>query len=157
MRLRPGRLEKHKQKVSMKRKRVSDFLGLAAGLVPLLFGPADPAHAQASAAMPAIGREAMEQITEIEADKDAWSAGENKMDSHLVYAERNAMGMKVPRAMALRPDARRAAPNDLVTVDIDCWQSAAVPDAVIAAGGRVINHVPRFNAVRAELPLAKLE
>ncbi|HMJ78516.1 MAG TPA: S8 family serine peptidase, partial [Iamia sp.] len=108
--------------------------------------PAPPPDAEVSDAVAA-------QIAAIEADKQARTPAERKVDSNLLYAAAEEDGGP---AVAGAPDLESTAKVDLeglTEVDITATVGPALLDRIEALGGKVLDSVPGFDAVRAELPV----
>ena len=138
-------------------------LGLAAlGLAALSLG--SPAQAQATLRLPGSGQSrlsafALTQIAALQAEKAALTPTQQKIDSNLLRASRRLRG--VPEASVLstvgvREDALPDA-DGMVLVDIKADVSDALLSRIEAAGGVVTGAWPRFDAIRAGIPLANIE
>jgi hypothetical protein len=126
------------------------FSVLAATLV-LSAASGSPAVAQP------IGPQALRQIEALLAEKDSRGAVERKIASRLLYARKRELRQPVaPGVAALRADVDTDAARR-VLVDLKASVGPDLLGAIAAAGGEVVNSFPRFDAVRAWLPLPRLE
>jgi Subtilase family len=114
------------------------------------------ADAQAGIGLQGIAPSAVEQIAALTAMKQSFTAAEQKMDSNLVLAARVAGGAidatgvaGIVRSSALPAEGR-------VAVDIYGDVSAALLDAIAAAGGTVIEQSGEWGIIHAALPLTAL-
>ena len=133
------------------------FCGLLGGVlaIPLLAVPAwaQQPPAQAGGELPA---KAMRQIEELLAAKEQRTPAQRKVISQLLDAARQ------PPEPAFS-DRQQAADTDpvaepeSVTVDIRADVTPAVLARIRALGGTIVNSVPRYQTIRARLPLAALE
>jgi hypothetical protein len=104
-----------------------------------------------------IGAEAMRQITALVEEKESRTPAQRKIDSQLVYALKFRRGDRI----------RSSVPSLQANVDVDTAGktvvdiTGAVDDSlvskIIAAGGAVTHSYPRYNMLRAAVPLDQLE
>ena len=99
---------------------------------------------------------AIQQIKAMQQEKAARTPAQKKLSSKLVYALKTKRGdPRMAQLPSLRSQVREV--DGQVKVDI----RANVDDALLARieslGGKVINSHPRFNSIRATLPLESLE
>jgi subtilisin-like proprotein convertase family protein len=92
-----------------------------------------------------------EQAAAVQAEKEARTPAERKVDANLLFAVRERAG---ERAVAGAPALRSLLPatSGPLLVDIDARVDDRLLDAVAALGGEVVSAHPRFGAVRAEVP-----
>src|SRR5579862_5901314 len=100
---------------------------------------------------------AVQQVAALMQEKAARTPEQLKLDSQLVYA------IKIDRAdpivqqfPKLKPSVKFT-PTGRVEVDIKASVSPLLLQAIRQLGGDIISSVPRFDAIRAELPLTALE
>lgn len=128
----------------------------AAALLAALGLVSPPAAGAASASTPdAFNETAQQQIAALQALKTGKAAGESKVDSKLLVAEK--IGTKQLSASALPALQSGAAVSPAGTVLVDIRASKVSPDLVSAltkagAGIRAVSE--RYGSVRAEVPLA---
>ncbi len=123
--------------------------------MPLLAGPvgAQQPPAQAGVELPA---KAMRQIETLLEAKEQRTPAQRKVISQLLDAARQLPEPTVSdRQLAADPDAM--AESEWVTVDIRADVTPAVLARIRALGGTVVNSVPKYQTIRARLPLAALE
>ncbi len=130
-------------------------LPLGAALAAVL--PARPAGAQPQATpelelSPVIVR----QVEALMAEKAQRTPAQRKVSSDLLHAARIGRGETIGGA-APGLSAVDVAPDGTVTVDLRADVSPDVLERIDLLGGSVINSVPRYDAVRARIPLAALE
>ena len=133
------------------------FCGLLWGVlaIPLLAGPvgAQQPSLQAGGELPG---KAMLQIQELLAAKEQRTPAQRKVISQLLDAARQPSELTVSdRQQAADTDP--AAEPEPVTVDIRADVTPAVLARIRALGGTVVNSVPKYQIIRARLPLAALE
>lgn len=127
---------------------------LAAALIAAAtFSTVPRASAQPTEMQP----EALRQIGVLLTEKSTRTAAQRKLDSRLVYAlKAGRAGGLLHTVPSLRASVAVEA-DDTVLVDLDARVDAPLLDAIARLGGRVVNTVPRFDAVRAYVPMAALE
>ena len=127
------------------------WLGAVVALLLLLLLLVGPVRAQSSGKLPEpVGR----SIQALLAQKARRTPAQRKLSSQLLDAAESAQ--------AAGSDARRQArdadaKDEIVTVDIRADVTPAVLARIRALGGTVINSVPKYRAIRAELPVAAIE
>ena len=136
-------------------------LGLAAGLGS---GLTPPVQAQAALQRPAGGGTrlpafALAQIAALQAEKSARTPAQQKINSNLLLSSQLLRGAPLPAILKTVGVSREAQPDahGMVLVDIKADVSDALLSRIAAAGGVVTGAWPRFGAIRAALPLAKIE
>jgi subtilisin-like proprotein convertase family protein len=104
----------------------------------------------ASAADPPLPSMAA-QSEAIATEKASRTPAERKVESNLLFAVREHAGRAaVPGAPALRS---QLPVGEVVEVDVDARIDGGLLDAVVALGGEVVSAHPRFDALRARLPI----
>ena len=127
------------------------WLGAVVALLLLLLLLAGPVRAQSSGNLPEpVGR----SIQALLAQKARRTPAQRKLSSQLLDAAESAQ--------AAGSDARRQArdadaKDEIVTVDIRADVTSAVLARIRALGGTVINSVPKYRAIRAQLPVTAIE
>lgn len=117
----------------------------------------------AALAQSGISAAARAQIAAVVADKRGWTAAQQKLDSHLIYAARALRGeAAVPGLPGLRalPAILARVKMDrqgTVTVDIRAQVDAALLAALRRLGAQVLSAFPAYGAVRAQMPLGLVE
>ena len=133
----------------------------AAGAAPR---PRRVAAAQAAAGQEPVAARAQAQIAALLAAKAQRTPAQRKVGSRLLALAAQETLRGPPQPLPLDPeppaeplpDEGRAA-DDRVLVDIRADVTAEVLARIRRLGGTVINSVPRYRAIRAQLPLAALE
>ena len=141
--------------------------GIAVLAVPLLAGPAGPQQppARGGGELP---EEAVRQIEALLAAKAQRTAAQRKVSSQLLDAAESAQRLETegiaqqprgPAGSALQREAGSdaMAEPERITVDIRTDVTSAVLDRIRALGGTVINSVPKYRAIRAQLPVTGIE
>ena len=141
--------------------------GIAVLAIPLLAAPAGAQQppARAGAGLPV---RAVQQIEALLAAKAQRTAAQRKVSSQLLDAAETAQLPETegiaqqPRGPAVSALQREAgadamAEPERVTVDIRADVTPAVLDRIRALGGTVINSVPKYRAIRAQLPVTAIE
>jgi Subtilase family/Domain of unknown function (DUF5011)/Bacterial Ig-like domain (group 3)/Immunoglobulin I-set domain len=109
------------------------------------------------AGLPPVSDSAMQQIAAMELEKSSRSAIHRKLDSHFVYQLKASRGeFSMPGEANWRPQLKFEA-DGRVLVDVDATVSSDLLQKIRSAGGTVVRSVPRFNSIRASLPLSSLE
>ena len=99
-----------------------------------------------------ISESARQQIAEILALKDSFSPAEQKLSSNLAFASRRARGLPAgPVAAELRTLS-----GGMVDVEIKATISDKLLARIAALSGKVKMPLPKFNFVRATVPLSTL-
>jgi len=100
---------------------------------------------------------AVQQISALIEEKKSRTPAQEKIASPLLRQIKRARGDSAPRNMPeLRSEALRER-DGMVAVDIEAAVSQALIDEIEDVGGRVVHQHPRFNAIRAYVPLDRLE
>ncbi len=125
------------------------WLGAVVALLLLLL--AGPVRAQSSGNLPEpVGR----SIQALLAQKARRTPAQRKLSSQLLDAAESAQ----EAGSDARRQARDAdAKDEIVTVDIRADVTSAVLARIRALGGTVINSVPKYRAIRAQLPVTAIE
>src|SRR5262245_30286070 len=129
-----------------RRAALQAFLALALAVAGPMSGAAKPVSEQ-------LGR----QIAALMADKAKRSPAQRKLSSQLIYAAR--MGRGEPAALGI-PKLRTwldRDPSGAVLVDIDAEITPALTRRLQQLGGVAIASLPERRALRARLPLARVE
>ena len=110
-----------------------------------------------NAAASDIGETALQQIAALQSEKATRTAAQQKMDSQLWYALKQARGQDfAPGVTSLRLWVTNGV-DGTVLVDVDADVSSGLLDAIGQLGGTVkFSSVP-FKSVRAKVPLLQLE
>ena len=133
------------------------FCGLLWGVlaIPLLAGPVSAQQPPVQAGGELRGK-AMLQIKELLAAKEQRTPAQRKVISQLLDAARQSSEPTVSdRQQAADTDP--VAEPEPVTVDIRADVTPAVLTRIRALGGTVVNSVPKYQTIRARLPLTALE
>ena len=133
------------------------FCGLLGGVlaIPLLAVPAGAQQPSAQAGGELPGK-AMLQIQELLEAKEERTPAQRKVTSELLDAARQQSEPTVSVRQP-SPDTDPVAEPGSVAVDIRADVTPAVLARIRALGGTVVNSVPRYQTIRARLPLAALE
>ena len=101
---------------------------------------------------------AVEQIAALQADKAARTPVQQKLDSQLIYAEKERRGVPIAggKAGRFKADAKVQADGRML-LDIDANVTPALLAEIQRVGGTVITSVPGFRSVRVLLPLQQVE
>ncbi|MEI8242801.1 MAG: Ig-like domain-containing protein [bacterium] len=111
----------------------------------------------AAADVPAMADSARAQIHALQQEKARRTPAQHKLSSRLIYAARQRRGQPpAPGVTSLDPMVRYEA-DGRVLVDIGSDVTPAVLAAIAQAGGTVVTRVPRYQAIRALLPVEQAE
>jgi hypothetical protein len=141
-------------------RSLSGGASLVAGLLLGGLGPGVTAGAEE------LGEVALRQIRAIYADKATWTEAQSKLDTSLLYASRKSQGLAMVQGMTTDQDialvrgvASRAGvgSDGMVVVDIEAKVTDGLILAIAGAGGRVMSAFPAFDAVRARIPVRRVE
>ena len=140
---------------SVPRRRVFLPLGAAAVAAALLVWPVLARQQPAEEAE--LSPELLQQIEALIAEKAQRTPAQQKVSSQLLQAQKIQRGEPIADGVVLR-----GAPVDLesggtVTVDIKADVTQDVQERIDALGGSVVNSVPQYGAIRAQIPLAAVE
>ncbi|QGM97821.1 FG-GAP-like repeat-containing protein [Methylocystis parvus] len=131
----------------------------AVSLLALTTGLASGAIAQTPRS--GLNQQTFDQIQSIASDKSKWTSAQKKLDPGLLYASRAAKGQPpVPGSGAPLPHMHAEDVidgNGFALVDIATTDAAGTVAKIQAAGGSVVSSFPQYNAVRASVPVSKLE
>ena len=104
-----------------------------------------------------LSAKTVKQIQAILAAKARRTPAQRKLDSRLLDARRMAGGVPVSDSPRGGPVPGADALKKPVTVDIRADVTPEILERIRALGGRVINSVPRYRSIRAQLPLGAVE
>ena len=107
-------------------------------------------------AQPRIAARAMEQFEALRAEKESWTPSEQKVSSNLLREAKKRSGRKLAHGVPQLDMGFKIDTANNVTVDIRADVSVRVLARIKALGGRVVNHFPQFNAIRAVVPVDKI-
>ncbi len=101
---------------------------------------------------------AAEQIAALITDKAARTPQQRKLDSQLVYAEkeRRRQPIALGKATEMKIDLERRA-DGRILIDLDATVTPALLAEIARLGGTVVASTPGFHQVRAALPLQQIE
>jgi hypothetical protein len=99
----------------------------------------------------------IDQIASLEADKDARTPAQQKMDSQLIYAAKMYQGQPITAAVPTLDVDVPVNADGTVLVDIDGAVSNPELQEISQLGGQVIVSVPELGAIRAIMPLMQIE
>ncbi len=97
------------------------------------------------------------QIASLLAEKAARSPAQRKLDCHLHYFAKLARGQAISAAVTTLQPGVKAEADGRMLVDIKAKVTQNLLDFIVAGGGTIKSQVPRFNAIRARLPVAFME
>jgi len=97
------------------------------------------------------------QIAALQAAKAERSPAQQKMSSHLLDALKQTQTGVVAAAAPLASAGPLTKTDEGVLVDITASVTPQLIERIEAVGGRVVNKHPEFDAIRASLPLDKVE
>jgi hypothetical protein len=104
-----------------------------------------------------LSRDAVEQVRALMEEKAARTPRQRKIGSQLLYAAKQRGGARIAAGVpTLRVELVTDA-SQRVLVDVTATVTPSLLRAVAAAGGIVVNSFPQYRAVRAWLPLDRLE
>lgn len=109
---------------------------------------------------PAAGQltaQATTQIAALEADKAQRTPAQQKIGSRLLRAGRILRGEPVAAGVTTLRQTVAVSADGRVSVDIDATVSPDVLGAIEAAGGTIDSSFAEYHAIRAEIPLDRLE
>ncbi|MFQ5429645.1 MAG: thrombospondin type 3 repeat-containing protein, partial [Phycisphaerae bacterium] len=145
------------------RSGVRKKMGVTCVVLASLFFPPD-ALAQRGAPVPGksprplqLQAGALQQIAAMEAEKASWTPVQQKITSKLLLASKRSLGQPTVAGLpvlrqTIFPDAAGA-----VLVDIRADVTDALLARIGALGGQVVSSYPKFNAIRARVPLTQVQ
>ena len=116
-----------------------------------------PVRAQQSVDEIELAPELIAQIEAILAEKAQWTPAQQKVGSKLLQARKIQRGEPIADGVVLRESPVDVGSGGTVTVDVKGEVTPEVLERIDALGGAVVNSVPQYDAIRAELPLAAVE
>ncbi len=144
-------------------RRIGGMLALSAAL--LLTAPMIAARAQAQRSpilipvpLPGNGDKAplspnvRAQILALEAEKEARTPSQRKIDSQLLYAGKMARHQAIARGVTTLKTTITQDKNGLTLVDIDARNTVPLLKQIMR-NGVIVNNFPRLNTIRASVPL----
>ena len=114
-------------------------------------------RAQQQIAEAELSAELIAQIEALVAEKAQRTEAQQKVSSHLLQAQRIQRGQPIADGVVLRQSPVDVEAGGTVTVDVKADVTPEVLEQIDALGGSVVNSVPQYGAIRAELPLAAVE
>jgi hypothetical protein len=104
-----------------------------------------------------LSPQVLDQIQALEEEKAARTPAQRKISSRLLYGLKMHRGQPIARGVpTLRSDIA-IAPDGTVLVDINAQVTDAVLRQIKALGGEVLSSFPRYSAIRARLPVTRME
>jgi hypothetical protein len=132
----------------------------AAGAVFMAVFPAirqGLAQRQQAAGAAEISTSAMNQIAALVSEKLSRTSAQRKIDSQILAAIRMRRGESVaPGVNQIQTDVEVAA-DDRTKVDVRARVTPDLLEEIAKVGGEIIASVPRFDAIRARVPLNQIE
>lgn len=104
-----------------------------------------------------LGANSRNQIESLIAEKAARSPSQRKLDSQLIYALRQKRQQRVAPGLDRLESAVRPRPDGQVLVDLRARVEPDLLARIEAGGGTVVSRHPRFQAIRAWVPLELVE
>ena len=104
-----------------------------------------------------ISASALKQIGALEAEKSQRTPIQQKIDSHLLYADKMQRGELIAEGV---PTQRLNLDRDnqgRILVDIKADVTQSLLQRIAALGGDVINSYPEYRAIQAGIPLSEIE
>ncbi len=134
--------------------RVSLLLGAAATAAVLVW----PVRAQQQPGIESeLSPELIAQIEALMAEKAQRTEAQQKVSSQLLQAQKIERGEPIADGVVLRESPVDVESGGTVSVDVRADVTPEVLERIDALGGTVVNSVPQYGAIRAELPLAAVE
>jgi|ERR1017187_4867844 subtilisin family serine protease len=121
----------------------------------LMLAAALPLFAQT--ALPTSGAQQIQSLLE---EKATWTPAQQKLDSHLHYSAKMVQGQAITASVPSLPTSLSSLERNaagLVHVDIKGIVNGALLSAITGAGGTVEGSWPRYDSIRAWIPLASAE
>lgn len=106
---------------------------------------------------PAAGAAKAAQIAALAREKASRTAAQKKMESSLVLALKKSRGEPPFDKHPSLPAPLAVEPGGLVLVDVDATVSEALLDHIRSLGGELVSSFPALRALRARVPLGRLE
>jgi hypothetical protein len=133
---------------------LQNLVPVATNVAAVTFSPATNATTKADRQ---ISASALKQIGALEAEKARRTPIQQKIDSHLLYADKMQRGEPVAEGV---PAQRLNLDRDnqgRILVDIKADVSQSLLQRISALGGNVINNYPEYQAIQAGVPLSEIE
>lgn len=103
-----------------------------------------------------LSQQARRQLNALKLEKMSRTPGQRKMASNLVLAARKAANQPLPTGFPeVNPNV--AGPDGKTLVDVNAKVTDALIARIRALGGEVVSSHPRYDAIRARVPVARLE
>ncbi len=113
--------------------------------------------AGAQAGIEDLSASALTQIQSLLNDKTNRTPAQLKLDSHLLYAGRQAAGLPAAPGVPTLALSGLVRVNGRVRVDFDATVTPDLLDEIVQRGGTVRSSAPQFRFVQADVPLDQLE
>jgi len=104
-----------------------------------------------------ISASALEQINALEAEKSQRTPIQLKIDSQLLYADKMRRGVPIAKGVVTQRVDLDKDDQGRILVDIKADVTEALLQFIESGGGKIINSFPKYNAIRAGVPLAGIE
>ncbi|HZJ16897.1 MAG TPA: hypothetical protein VFD27_17720, partial [Chthoniobacteraceae bacterium] len=98
-----------------------------------------------------------EQIATLQAEKAARTPAQQKMDSQVLFLARKQSGQAFGAGLEVLAEKIQPPADGRELVDIKARVSAELLDYLRGIGATIVSSVPRFDAVRARVPLMQVE
>jgi hypothetical protein len=113
--------------------------------------------ATASAQQPSLSASAERQIGALLREKAVRSPAQGKLSSRLLYGMKRVQGDQLLQAAPALRSSVKVGRDGATLVDIKAEVTDALLNSIAAVGGRVVNNFPHYRAIRAHIPMDRLE
>gem|GEM_PF-2566491 len=121
----------------------------------LVFALGTPAQGGPPAAQ--FSPRVVQQINAAQTEKASWTLVQRKIQSKLLLATKRRLGQPTVAGLPVVRETIREDRAGLVLVDINATVTNALFKRIGDLGGQVVNSFAQFNAIRARVPLAKVQ
>ena len=104
-----------------------------------------------------ISKKALNQIDALMREKKSWNHAQCKIDTHLLLAAKRRLARPLTAGLPQLRSVGNIDSSQNVLVDIKASVSTELLEGIVAVGGTVVNSHAQYDAIRARLPLARLE
>ncbi len=102
-------------------------------------------------------KQTVQQIQQLQDEKNARTKTQQKIESHLLQAVKEAKGEKSAAGVALQPADVNIDEKGLVNVDIAATVTDSLLQNIKNLGGEITYPSKEYKTIRAKVPLSKIE
>jgi hypothetical protein len=122
-------------------------------VIVLVFAAAVPV----ATAQQALSSELLAQFEAVAREKASWTETQRKMGSNLILESKRQLGRSIDAGYPTLDRTLKRDRDNRALVDISATVTQDLLDLIEASGGEIVVSVPRFDSIRAAVPIGSLE